>query len=81
MYAFPNGLPNFENTKKIHFIGHSMGALTARYLTHLLEIGYFDEIAGIDKTNRSYLIASITCLSGANNGSLVINNCGMRYND
>lgn len=58
-----------------------MGALTARYLSHLLETGYFDEIEGVEKRDRSSLIASITSLSGAHNGSLVVNNIGMEYSD
>ena len=44
-----------------------------------MKIGYFDEIHGKPKKDRSSLIASITCLSGANNGSLVVNNCGLKY--
>ena len=31
MYAFPNGLPGLNKQTKIHLIGHSMGALTARH--------------------------------------------------
>jgi hypothetical protein len=29
MYAYPSGLPNLD---KIHFVGHSMGVITVRYL-------------------------------------------------
>eukprot|EP00347_Sterkiella_histriomuscorum_P016179 403354185 len=81
MYAFPNGLPgwNNEKIKKIHFVGHSMGAITVRYFQYLLEIGYFDEIAGKPKSDKSKIVASLTCLSGANNGSLIVNNCGLQY--
>jgi uncharacterized alpha/beta hydrolase family protein len=32
MLAFPNGLPKWENVTKIHFVGHSMGAITVRTL-------------------------------------------------
>lgn len=34
MLAFPNGLPGWNEAKdqRIHFIGHSMGAITVRYL-------------------------------------------------
>jgi len=56
-----------------------MGAITVRYLQYLLKTGYFDDIAGRPKRDQSGLIASITCLSGANNGSLIVNKCGMRY--
>ena len=81
MYAYPNGLPGWSEGKvrRIHFIGHSMGAITVRHLQYLLQTGYFDEIAGQSKTDRSDIIASLTCLSGANNGSLIVNNCGLQY--
>ena len=55
-------------------VGHSMGVLTIRYLQYLLEIGYFDEIAGREKVDRSGWIKSITSLSGANNGSYALLN-------
>ena len=44
MYGFPEGLPGYNEgrVKKVHFIGHSMGALTVRYFQYLLKIGYFD---------------------------------------
>lgn len=29
MFAYPNGIPNYDKIQKIHFIGHSMGAITA----------------------------------------------------
>ena len=32
MFAFPGGLPQWDKVEKIHIIGHSMGAATARYL-------------------------------------------------
>jgi hypothetical protein len=30
MYAFPGGLPGYDEEMKVHLIGHSMGALTAQ---------------------------------------------------
>lgn len=36
IYAYPNGLPQWENVKKVHLIGHSKGAATIRYFQHLL---------------------------------------------
>jgi triacylglycerol esterase/lipase EstA (alpha/beta hydrolase family) len=81
MFAFPNGLPNFDKVQKIHFVGHSMGAMTAQYLSYLLKIGYFDELHGQPKSDRSGMIASITSISGANNGSYVINNVGCEFNE
>lgn len=70
MLAYPNGLPGWDSydldTKlnKIHFIGHSMGAITVRTLQHLLKTGYFDEIVNRPKRNRGSLVASLTALSG-----------------
>jgi len=33
MLAYPNGIPGgWCKHRKIHFIGHSLGAITARYL-------------------------------------------------
>lgn len=47
--AFPNGIPGgWSSTRKIHFIGHSMGAQTVRYLQHLLSIDYFNKVNLID---------------------------------
>lgn len=79
MLAYPNGIPGVKDINKlrIHFVGHSMGAITVRYLQYLLKTGYFDDIAGNPKQDRSSMIFSLTCLSGANNGSLVVNNCGL----
>jgi triacylglycerol esterase/lipase EstA (alpha/beta hydrolase family) len=80
MLAYPCGLPGWDrNISKIHFVGHSMGSLTVRYLQHLLKIGYFDEIDGTCIKDRSSMVASITSLAGANNGSIVVGNCGMSY--
>lgn len=56
-----------------------MGAITVKKLQQLLKTGYFDEIHGTPKRDRSSLVASLTCLSGANNGSLIVNNCGLSY--
>jgi len=50
-------------------------------LSYLLTIGYFDELHGQPKQDRSHMIASITSLSGANNGSYVINNCGVNVHE
>lgn len=53
-----------------------MGMATIKHLQYLLKSGYFDEIAGNPKTDRGYMVASITGLSGANNGSLAVTNTG-----
>jgi triacylglycerol esterase/lipase EstA (alpha/beta hydrolase family) len=79
MFAYPEGLPQLDKIEKIHFVGHSMGAMAARYLQYLLKTGYFDELHGIPIQDRSGLIASITCISGANNGSNCVENIGMEY--
>ena len=42
--AFPNGMPGgWSSAKKIHLIGHSMGAQTSRYLQYLLSVDYFEQ--------------------------------------
>ena len=41
IYAFPDGLPGFNDKMKVHLIGHSMGTLVAQNLQHLLAIGEF----------------------------------------
>lgn len=56
-----------------------MGAITVRYLQYLLKIGFFDEIEGKAKINRASIVVSLTSLSGANNGTLIVNHCGMEY--
>jgi len=79
--AYPNGLPKWgdSNGPKVHLIGHSKGAATIRYFQYLLQTGYFDELSGVPKTDRSHLIASITCLSGALNGSNGVEYFGLGY--
>jgi len=40
--AYPNGIPGgWCKHRKIHFVGHSQGAQTIRYLQYLLSIDYF----------------------------------------
>ena len=42
MVAFPDGIPGgWDSQRRIHFIGHSMGVQTVRYLQYLLSIDYF----------------------------------------
>lgn len=72
--AHPKGISDWSETNKIHFIGHSLGAQTIRYLQYLLKIGYFDdEYKGVDRSNW---IASISCLSAPLNGTPVIESLG-----
>lgn len=41
-FAFPDGLPGGWNSiRKAHFISHSQGAQTVRYLQYLMSIDYF----------------------------------------
>ena len=70
IYGFPKGLPNgFSDVNKIHFIAHSQGAPTVRYLQYLLSIDYF-ALPGEEKVDKSSWIASLTAISGCLNGSL-----------
>lgn len=69
MYAFPYGIPGgWSNNRKIHIVAHSQGAPTVRYLQYLLSIDYFNDGSRV-KEDRSDWIASLTCLSGCNNGA------------
>lgn len=70
IYGFPKGIPEgFSADRKIHFIGHSQGAATVRYLQYLLSIDYF-ALPGEPKVDKSNWIASLTSISGCLNGSL-----------
>lgn len=78
--AHPDGLPNFASLEKIHFIGHSMGAPTIRYLQYLLKMKYFEYLEMPEIMVRDSIFGSITCISGSNNGSYIVNNCGAKFN-
>jgi len=40
--GFPDGLPGgWNKIRKAHFIGHSLGVATIRYLQYLMSIDYF----------------------------------------
>ena len=70
IYGFPKGIPEgWSSQNKIHFIAHSQGAATVRYLQYLLSIDYF-ALPGEAKVDKSNWIASVTCISGCLNGSL-----------
>ena len=44
MIAFPDGIPGgWDSERKVHFLGHSMGAQTVRYMQYLLSIDYFEQ--------------------------------------
>ena len=65
--AHLQGIENWNESNKIHLVGHSLGAQTIRYFQHLLKIGFFeDEYKSIDRSNW---IASINCISAPFNGS------------
>ena len=43
-FAYPDGLPGGWNSgRKVHFIAHSMGSQTVRYLQYLLSVDYFNQ--------------------------------------
>ena len=88
MLAYPDGLPGgWNKERKVHFIAHSQGTITVRYLQYLLSIDYFgrqynesshqySNMSSIPRQPKSKckdnsdLIASITCINGALNGSI-----------
>lgn len=42
--AYPDGIPGgWSSIRKVHFIGHSMGAQTVRYLQNLMSYDYFEQ--------------------------------------
>ena len=70
IYAFPGGVPGgWSRERKIHFIAHSQGAQTVRYLQFLLKIDYFND-GTRPREDRSDWIASLTSISGCLNGAL-----------
>ena len=70
IYGFPNGIPSgWSAENKIHFITHSQGAPTVRYLQYLLSIDYF-ALPNEPHVDKSNWIASVTAISGCLNGSI-----------
>ena len=68
--GYPNGIPGgWDSFRKIHFIGHSQGSQTIRYLQYLLSIDYF-AAAGDKKVDKREWVASITCLNPILNGCI-----------
>ena len=77
IYGFPKGIPQgWSETNKIHFIAHSQGAPTVRYLQYLLSIDYF-ALPGEPKVDKSSWIASLSAISGAFNGSTGSHSTGL----
>eukprot|EP00347_Sterkiella_histriomuscorum_P020360 403338107 len=68
--AYPNGIPEgWNRIQKIHFVGHSQGGQTVRYLQYLLKIDYFND-GKTPKTDKSDWIASFTGLNPILNGGI-----------
>ena len=54
VFAYPEGIPGgWSNVRKIHFVTHSMGTQTVRYLQYLLSIDYFEQNAVLSKSLNS----------------------------
>lgn len=54
VFAFPDGLPGGWNSlRKVHFVAHSLGSQTCRYLQYLLSIDYFSYLDGLDFSEKS----------------------------
>ena len=69
--GFPDGIPGGWNAiRKIHFVGHSMGAQIARYLQYLMSIDYFShkDKPSTTKIDKSNYFASISGINGTLNG-------------
>eukprot|EP00940_MAST-03C_sp_MAST-3C-sp2_P003062 g3062.t1 len=74
---FEGKYPEWSSKKPLHFIGHSMGGTTVRYLQHLLEEKYFPEYPD----SSASWIRSLSCVSSPHNGSLFVDFLGFREND
>jgi len=70
-------------TKKVHFVGHSLGGASPRFLIQLLENGDASEMAYIPngkeaptsdlfKGNKKNWVASHTTIAGVHNGALTV---------
>jgi hypothetical protein len=67
LFAYPDGLPGgWSSANKVHFVAHSQGVQTCRYLQHLMATDYFSrDPVKIDKSNY---FASLTAINGVLNG-------------
>ena len=69
--------PNWKwgASSPVHFIGHSQGGNTCRYLIHLLEKGFSEEFTGLSKgsgyftTPQKGWVKSLTTLATPHNGT------------
>lgn len=62
--------PEWSETRKVHLIGHSMGGLDARLLTHTLNIGQEGQEGDMYAGNKDW-IRSVTTINTPHNGSPV----------
>lgn len=65
--------PEWSSRKPLHFIGHSMGGGTVRYLQHLLDRRFFP---GYPDTSANW-ICSLSCVSSPHNGTLFCDFLGL----
>ncbi|KUJ59304.1 hypothetical protein AR687_23795 [Flavobacteriaceae bacterium CRH] len=81
--SFPGFYPQWNASNKVHFIGHSMGGPTPRYLIQLLENGDEQEKAYVPglhegptsalfKGGKTNWVASHTTVSGVHNGGVTV---------
>lgn len=57
----------------VHFIAHSQGGNTCRYLIHLLERGWSEEGSAYFTKSKRGWVKSLTTLSTPHNGTSIIN--------
>lgn len=81
--SFPGLYPKWNAANKVHFIGHSMGGPTPRFLIQLLENGDVQEKAYVPsaheaptsdlfKGGKTNWVASHTTVSGVHNGGVTV---------
>lgn len=70
VFGYPNGIPGgWSLERKIHFVGHSQGGMTIRYMQYLLKNDYFNYGAS-PKVDNSDWIASFSGINPILNGGI-----------
>ena len=68
--------PEWSSTNPIHFVGHSLGGNTIRYMCQMFKEGFFSSKPGDAEQPSPRWIASITCICSPLNGAPVVYGLG-----